>query len=67
MNRTRRLLIIAIVAIAGVVGWLRFVTHDTPAGQRPLTHLDSAALETLKAEFNGASGETRIIALLSPT
>ena len=67
MNRRKLLLIVAIAAIAAAFGWTRLVRHNAPIGQPPLAHLDSARLETLKAEFNGAAGEIRIIALLSPT
>jgi hypothetical protein len=45
-----------------------FITeHKTPAGQRPLTDLDSHTLEAFKAQFNGAKDRNRIILLLSPT
>jgi hypothetical protein len=67
MNRRKRLWLAPIVAIAAVVGWMQYATHDVPAGQSALTRLDSAAMNVLKAEFNGAAAETRIITLLSPT
>jgi hypothetical protein len=60
-------LMLALLAIVGVIGWTQFATHDTPAGQPPLAYLDSASLATLKAEFNQAASETRLIVLLSPT
>ena len=67
----RRLLVAPIVLLAalgaGTFAWVRFATHYTPAGQPPLATLDNNSLATLKADFNRASGETRIIALLSPT
>jgi hypothetical protein len=67
MNRRRLLLIIGLVAILGVFAWMRFASHDAPAGQEPLAYLDPTSLAALKADFNRAAGETRIIALLSPT
>jgi hypothetical protein len=70
MNR-RRLLVIFLVVLAaigcGTFAWVRFATHDTPAGQPPLATLDPGSLAILKADFNRAVGETRIIVLLSPT
>ena len=70
MNR-RRLLIALLVMIAvigaGIFAWQRFGTHYTPAGQPPLATLDAGSLATLKADFNRAAGETRMIVLLSPT
>lgn len=42
-------------------------SHDAPAGQPPLAEMDARSLEALKAEFNQASTEYRVIALLSPT
>ena len=70
MNR-RKLLIALLVVLAaigaGTFAWVRFATHYTPAGQPPLARIDSASLATLKADFNRAPGETRMIVLLSPT
>ena len=64
----RRLLIGAVlVAILAALAWMQYGTREAPAGQPPLAYLDSSSLETLKADFNRASGETRIIVLLSPT
>ena len=42
-------------------------THHAPVGQPPLGHLDAGSLDTLRADFNRAAGEARIIVLLSPT
>jgi hypothetical protein len=67
MRRYRRLLLFVLVAIAGAFVWLRLATHNTPAGQPPLVHLDSASLATLKADFNRAAAGTRMIVLLAPT
>ena len=70
MNRRklRVALFVVIAAIgAGAFAWLRFATHDTPPGQAPLATLDAGSLATLKADFNRAAGETRMIVLLSPT
>jgi hypothetical protein len=66
MKRTR-LLSLVLVAIVAAFGYARFLTHNTPAGQPPLAYLDAASLGALKADFNRAAGETRMIVLLSPT
>ena len=69
MNRRRLLIALVVIAAigAGTFAWLRFGTHYTPAGQPPLATLDAGSLATLKADFNRAAGETRMIVLLSPT
>lgn len=65
--KPRRLLILVLVAIVIAFGYTRLGTHHTPAGQPPLVYLDSTSLAALKADFNRAVGETRLILLLSPT
>ena len=67
MNRTRLLWILVLVAIAGAFAYVRFGTHDAPAGQPSLAYLDAGSLADLKADFNRAANETRIIVLLAPT
>lgn len=70
MNR-RKLLVASLATLAAVIvavlAWRHVGTHETPAGQPPLAALDAASIATLKADFNGASNETRLIVLLSPT
>jgi hypothetical protein len=63
----RILLVVIAATVVSVFAWVRFATHDTPTGQPPLTTLDAATLATLKADFNRAASETRIVVLLSPT
>ena len=60
-------MIAAVVLAVAVLGQQQFGTHNTPAGQPPLAYLESAKLDALRAEFNEASAEVRIILLLSPT
>ena len=67
MSRRRLLLILVFVAVVGTFAWARFAAHNVPVGQPSLAYLDSAPLETLKADFNRAANETRIVVLLSPT
>ena len=65
--RLRLLISIVLAAILAALAWLQYGPRKAPPGQPPLAYLDSSSLETLKADFNGASGETRIVVLLSPT
>ena len=55
------------VALAAVLGRQQFGTHNTPPGQPALLHLAPHSVETLRADFNQASGDVRLIVLLSPT
>jgi hypothetical protein len=41
--------------------------ETVPAGQPPLVSLTSTNFDQLRAAFNAASGEVRIVLLLSPT
>ena len=58
---------IALVAVVLVALARQFGTHNAPAGQPALANLDAASLDMLRADFNRAAGEARIIVLLSPT
>jgi hypothetical protein len=61
-------LVLAIaVALAAALGRQQFGTHNTPTGQPALLHLAPDSVETLRADFNKAMAEVRLIALLSPT
>ena len=57
--------LVAVVLLA-LAQW-QLGMHDAPAGQPPLAHLDTKSLDRLRADFNRAAGEARIILLLSPT
>ena len=57
--------LVAIVLVA--LAQRQFGTHNAPAGQPPLAHLDTGSFDMLRADFNRATGEARIIVLLSPT
>jgi hypothetical protein len=55
-----------------VVGLLVLSHHfyggeKVPAGQPPLLSLTSANFDQLRSSFNEASGDVRIVLLLSPT
>ena len=61
-------LVLAIaVALAAALGRQQFGTHTTPPGQPALLHLAPHSVETLRADFNKATGDVRLVVLLSPT
>jgi hypothetical protein len=69
MKNARRTFGVAglIILIAAAVAWYRFAPGEAPVGQPPLVTIDASALESLRADFNRYSNETRVIVLLSPT
>ena len=66
MTRRRWIVLAALVCLA-LVFLPRFFTHNTPAAQPPLGFLNAASLDTLRADFNRAANEVRLVILLSPT
>jgi hypothetical protein len=66
MRKQRVLWALAVVAVGLGVVW--YASRPVaPAGQPPLVTLDADSLGTLRSDFNGAAGGTRIIVLLAPT
>jgi hypothetical protein len=65
----QRLSILTVIVVAGVLalGWHFYGGEKVPAGQPPLVSLTSANFDQLRTAFNAASGEVRIVLLLSPT
>jgi hypothetical protein len=64
--------LLSILAVFVLVGLLALGRHvysgeTAPAGQPPLVALTSTNFDQLRAAFNAASGEVRIVLLLSPT
>jgi hypothetical protein len=45
----------------------RVFSYAAPTGQPPLAEMNARSMEALKAEFNRAKDQYRVIALLSPT
>jgi hypothetical protein len=70
-NRRKRIALVVVGVIvfgaASALGVYRFAPRTAPSGQPPLTHLNSENFGQLKAAFNAAKGEVRVIALLSTT
>lgn len=68
MKRSRKIVLIAgIAALLLAAAWYQFGGHRTAQGQPPLASLSAESLEQLRAEFNAASDQPRMILLLSPT
>jgi hypothetical protein len=67
MNRKRLLFAAVILSIASSLAVWWFAPSEVPIGQPPLATLDTASLETVRADFNRHAGEVRVIVLLSPT
>lgn len=65
----KRLSLPLLVVIAGLlaVSWHFYSRGRVPAGQQPLTLLTLSNFDELRTAFNAASGEVRIVLLLSPT
>jgi hypothetical protein len=58
---------IAVTALVVVAASYKFSTRQTPSGQPPLVYLNSQNLEELRAAFNAAADQTRVLAMVSPT
>jgi hypothetical protein len=58
-----------VVVVAGLLafGWHFYGGEKVPAGQPLLVSLTSANFDQLRTAFNAASGEVRVVLLLSPT
>ena len=61
------IVIAVVVLLAAVVGQRQFGSHDTPAGQPGLVHLNPSSLESLRRDFNQSAEHVRVVALLAPT
>jgi hypothetical protein len=65
----QRLSMLSVVVVAGLLalGWHYYGGETVPAGQPPLVSLTSSSFDQLRTAFNAATGEVRIVLLLSPT
>jgi hypothetical protein len=66
-QRLSILTIVVLVAGLLTLGWHFYGGEKVPAGQPPLASLTSSNFDQLRTAFNGASGDVRIVLLLSPT
>jgi hypothetical protein len=62
----RGFLIAGLAALVGAAVFF-FGSRTPPRGQPPLVRLNPTTLEALRAEFNAAAAETRVLVLFSPT
>ena len=67
MSARKTIQLAVVFALVAGFAWWRFGTRNVPAGQPPLVTLDTSSLAALREDFNRASGDVRIIILLSPT
>jgi hypothetical protein len=65
----KRLSILAAFVIVALLalGWHFYGGQTVPSGQAPLVSLTPNKIDQLRAAFNQASGDVRIVLLLSPT
>lgn len=63
---SRGFLIVAVAALAAIA-WFFFGPSQAPPGQAALVRVNAETLEAMRTEFNAASEQTRVLALLSPT
>ena len=66
---TKRVSILAVLVLVGLLALGRhfYGGAKVPAGQPPLASLTSANFDQFRTAFNAATGEVRIVLLLSPT
>ena len=68
MTKRRKLALVAvIVALLLAAALYKFGGHRTAVGQPPLAELNTESREQLRADFNAAADQPRMIVLLSPT
>ena len=67
MKRSRKIIVGSLSAIiAGIVFYL-YAGSAAPAGQPPLSRLNTSNFGELRTSFNQAKDTVRVVALLSPT
>lgn len=68
MAKRRKLALVAVIAaVLLAAAWYQFGGRRTAPGQPPLAELNAGSLEQLRADFNAAADQPRMILLLSPT
>ena len=58
---------VAVAALFVVAAFYKFSRRQTPPGQPPLVYLNNQNVEELRAAFNAAADQTRVLAMVSPT
>jgi hypothetical protein len=67
MKRFFALIAGGVIMVLAALGWYLWKPGAVPGGQPPLVSLSSENFPQLRAAFNNASGNIRIVLLLSPT
>ena len=67
MKKRLSFTLFVVIAALLALSWHFHSPASVPAGQQPLTSLTLSNFDQLRAAFNAASGEVRIVLLLSPT
>jgi hypothetical protein len=67
MKRSRKVIGLCLLSVAGAVAYYLYAGSAVPRGQQPLTRLDASNFSELRNPFNEAKDFVRIVTLLSPT
>jgi hypothetical protein len=67
MKKRLSFTLFAVIAALLALSWHFYRPASVPAGQQPLISLTISNFDQLRTAFNAASGEVRVVLLLSPT
>ena len=67
MKRTLLLVLVAVIAVAGLWLYQNYGPRHTPAGQQALVSLNADTFDQFVRSFNAASDQVRVLVMLSPT
>lgn len=68
MSKRQKVALVSIIAALLIAAaWYQFGGHRTAPGQAPLAELNASSIDQLRADFNAAADQPRMILLLSPT
>jgi hypothetical protein len=67
MKRNLLLVLVAVVAVAGLWLYQNYAPRHAPAGQPTLVSLNADTFDQFVRSFNAASDQVRVLVMLSPT
>ena len=67
MKRSRKIIVLSLLAIFGGLAYYLYVGSTVPPGQPPLAHLTPVNFSEFRDAFNEAKESVRVVTLLSPT